>query len=301
MYDSIDTQIHKEVLLVKVKNTLLKITTIFIFTILIFTSCTLQEVSNYSTDIKLKNNLLVHYIDVGQGDSILIQVNNKNMLIDAGNKDDGEKIVSYLKNQKVKKLDYVVATHPHEDHIGGMSEVIKNFVIDDFYAPKKITTTKTFENMIKALNGKKIKTAFKGVELDLGEDVQCQMIAPNNKNYKEINNYSAVIKLTYKNTKFLFMGDAEKLSEEEIINNNIDISSDVLKLGHHGSSSSSSSKFLDKVSPKIAVISCGKNNDYGHPHKETISNLNKRNITIYRTDLNGTIVLSSDGKNIIKK
>lgn len=142
MYDSIDTQIHKEVLLVKVKNTLLKITTIFIFTILIFTSCTLQEVSNYSTDIKLKNNLLVHYIDVGQGDSILIQVNNKNMLIDAGNKDDGEKIVSYLKNQKVKKLDYVVATHPHEDHIGGMSEVIKNFVIDDFYAPKKLLQQK---------------------------------------------------------------------------------------------------------------------------------------------------------------
>lgn len=250
---------------------------------------------------QFKDKLIVHYIDVGQADSILIQVNGKNLLIDAGTFETKDKVVSYLKKQGVLKLDYVIATHPHEDHIGGMSSVIKSFTIGEFFAPKKLASTNAFENMVSALNGKKITTAKAGVKLDLGENTNCEMLAPNSDVYEDINNYSAVIKLTYKNNNFLFMGDAQKFSEEEIINSNENISCDVLKVGHHGSSTSSSKEFLDKSSPKIAVISCGRDNQFGHPHKETISEFKNRNYTIYRTDINGTIVLVSDGKNIKKQ
>jgi Predicted hydrolase (metallo-beta-lactamase superfamily) len=158
--------------------------------------------------------------------------------------------------------------------------------------------------MVNALKAKSIKinTAAAGVSLDLGKNAKCEMLAPNGTNYGDnLNNYSAVIKITYGNSKFLFMGDAEKLSEKEMLNKNYDLSCDVLKLGHHGSSSSSSKAFLDKASPKIAIVSCGKNNDYGHPHKETLSEMKKRNIQVYRTDVDGTITLISDGNKISKQ
>lgn len=250
-----------------------------------------------------KDNLIVHYLDVGQADSILIQINNKNLLIDGGNREDGDSIIKYLKKQGVEKLDYVVATHPHEDHIGGMAAVVKKFDIGKFYAPKKLSPTKTFENMVLALKEKnlKINEAKPGSSLNLGKNVECKILAPNSAEYDNLNNYSVVIKITYGNTKFLFNGDAHKLSEKEMLSKGYDLSADVLKVGHHGSSSSSSKEFLDKVNPKIAIISCGKNNDYGHPHKETLDELNKRKIKIYRTDKDGTIVLESDGKKIIKK
>lgn len=274
---------------------------ILIFTI---TGCsTSQTINNNKSNIDNKNIIKVNYIDVGQGDSILVQVNGKNLLIDAGPNESTDKLMSYLNKQNIKKLDYIITTHPHEDHIGAMDSVIKKYDIGEFYAPKKTTTTKTFENMINALKSKNIKinVAKAGVKLNLGDNVQCEMLAPNSNNYENLNNYSAVIKITYGKSKFLFTGDAEKLSEKEMLNKNYDLSSDVLKLGHHGSSSSSSKEFLDKVSPKIAVISLGKNNDYGHPHKETTTELKKRNIQTYRTDVDGSVVLISDGKNISKQ
>lgn len=260
-----------------------------------------KTVSNPNTDDK--NSIKISYIDVGQGDSALIQVNSKSLLIDAGTNESTSKLISYLDKQNIKKLDYIVATHPHEDHIGGMDAVIKKYDVGQFYAPKKITNTKTFESMVNVLKSKnlKINVAKPGVNLDLGTNVKCEMLAPNSDNYENLNNYSAVIKITYGNSKFLFTGDAEKLSEKEILNKNYDISSDVIKIGHHGSSSSSSKAFLDKVSPKIAIISCGKNNDYGHPHRETINELTKRKIQIYRTDVDGTIILKSDGHKIVKQ
>jgi len=246
--------------------------------------------------------MLIHYINVGQADSILIQVNNKNLLIDAGNYEDRAKVVTYLQKHGVKKLQYIIATHPHEDHIGGMSLVIKKFEVGQLYAPKKTNNTKAFEEMVTALKSKKLKIneAKHGISLDLGLNTSCEIIAPNSNKYDDTNNYSAIIRLTYGSTSFLFMGDAQKVSEREIIKSGANISCDVLKIGHHGSSSSSSKEFLDLASPKLAIISCGRNNSYGHPHKQTLDSLKQKNVLIYRTDLNGTILIQSDGT-IIKK
>lgn len=287
--------------LLKKSHKIIKIFLCIAILLLSLTGCEIANKTSSKINPLLKDKLVVHYIDVGQADSILIQVNGKNLLIDAGSLNTKDIVVSYLKKQGVQKLDYVIATHPHEDHIGGMSSVIKNFNIGEFFAPKKLADTKAFEDMVTALNGKKITTAIVGTKLDLGANTDCEMLAPISNNYEDVNNYSAVIKLTYKNNKFLFMGDAQKLSEQEIINSNAEISCDVLKVGHHGSSTSSSKEFLDKSSPKIAVISSGRGNQFGHPHKETISAFKNRNYTIYRTDLDGSIVLVSDGKNIKKQ
>lgn len=285
----------------KLKKTYFKVISAVLLFIFSFMGCSLESGTNSYKNLPQKDVLTVHYIDVGQADSILVQFNDKNMLIDAGNKEDGNEIASYLKEHGVDKLDIVAATHPHEDHIGGMAYIIKKFPIGKFYAPKKTTTTEVFKDMVSALGRQKIYPAHAGMTFNLSDDVTCEFIAPNSKSYKDTNNYSAAIKLTYKESKFLFMGDAEKLSEKEILDNNFDISADALKVGHHGSSSSTSKEFLNKVSPKIAVISCGKDNQYGHPNKETLSTLKNKKIIIYRTDIDGTIVLTSDGKKVEKE
>ncbi|WP_035293970.1 ComEC/Rec2 family competence protein [Clostridium sp. KNHs214] len=249
---------------------------------------------------KSKDNILVHYINVGQGDSILIQVNNKNMLIDAGPKDSKDKLLSYLNKINVKRLDYFITTHPHEDHIGGASYVIKSLNIANFYAPKKTHTTKTYRDMINSLKSKnlKIHVAKEGVILDLGKDVVCEMLSPNRSNYEDLNDYSPIIKLKYKDNKFLFTGDAETLVEKDVLSKKYDVSADVLKLGHHGSVSSTSADFLKNVNPKITIATSGKDNKYGHPHRETVSKLKKINCKLYRSDLDGNILVSGDGKNI---
>ncbi|MCY6371948.1 ComEC/Rec2 family competence protein [Clostridium ganghwense] len=272
---------------------------ISVLCIFLFTGC----ISSKSTSIitSSKDKMLVHYIDVGQGDSILIQVNNKNLLIDAGSK--SSTVTSYLKKFGIKTLDYVIVTHPHDDHIGGMSSVISNFNIGHFYAPKKITNTNSFKNMVVSLNKIKLQItpAKAGEKLDMGKNIKCIIVAPNNDSYKETNNYSVVLRVSYINTNFLFTGDAETLSEEEILKKGYNIKADVLKLGHHGSNTSTSINFLNEVNPKVAVISCGKGNDYGHPHKETLTKLKDKNVILYRTDLDGTIILESDGNKITKR
>lgn len=187
--------------------------------------------------------------------------------------------------------------------LGGMSEVIKKYKIDNFYAPYVTTLTRSFKAMVSELKkkGLKINSAYQGVSLNLGNGVSCTMLAPNSTSYKNLNDYSAVIKITYENCSFLFMGDAQKLSEGEILRNDLDVSCDVIKIGHHGSSTSSSKEFLDMATPKVAVISCGKSNDYGHPHAATLNSLKTRNIDIYRTDVDGTVVITTDGKTISKQ
>ncbi|WP_026887096.1 ComEC/Rec2 family competence protein [Clostridium beijerinckii] len=266
-----------------------------IFLSLFLISC--GKNNNSTKNSVTDENLKIHYIDVGQGDSELIQVNGKNILIDAGTSD--KRSLEYLKSIGITRLDYVIATHPHEDHIGSMDDVIINYDIGDFYAPKVTTTTKTYENMINALKSKslKINVPKVGEKINIGNLV-LTFLAPNSSKYDDLNNYSIVIKLEYGKTSFVFMGDAEGVSENEILAKQLDIQADVLKVGHHGSHSSTTQAFIDKVNPKYAVISCEKGNDYGHPHKETIDKLNNKNIKVFRTDMQGTIIATSNGENI---
>ena len=243
-------------------------------------------------------DLKVHFLDVGQGDSIFIELpTNETILIDASIKDASNKIINYLREENVSKIDYVFATHPHSDHIGGMRAVIKAFDIGQIYMPKAVTTTKTYENLLLTIKDKnlKIKAAKAGNTIIDTDDLKLVVLAPNQDSYESLNNYSIVLKLTYKEKSFLFMGDAETLSEKEITG---DIQADVLKVGHHGSRTSTSQAFLNKVNPSYAVISVGLNNDYKHPHQEVIDRLEKKNIKIYRTDQNGDIIFTTDGYNI---
>lgn len=250
---------------------------------------------------KGESKLRVSYMDVGQGDSILIQVpNGKNVLIDAGENDQGDEVVSYLKSQGVKRLDVAIWTHPHSDHIGGADFVTNSFDIGQVVMPKKTSTTQSFRSLINAISqkGLKITEAKAGLKLDLGPEVQAELLAPNSANYEEVNDYSAVLRLSYGQTTFLFTGDAQTMSEQEMVNAGYNLKADVLKVGHHGSRTSTSASFLTEVKPKIAVISVGKDNDYGHPTASILTRLQKSGINLYRTDNSGTIVAESDGKNI---
>lgn len=270
-------------------------------TVLSFVGCGAQK-NNISkgTDNNKYSGMSVTYLNVGQGDSELIQVNGINMLIDAGTNAGANDLVKDLKNRGIKTIDIAIATHPHEDHIGGMDEVLENFDVKSFYAPKVEHTTKTYENMLKAVKneGLKIKQIKEGTKIDLGKDTKVEVYSPVKSEYEELNNYSPVMKISYGQNSFMFTGDAESLVEKEILSENKNLKSDVLKLGHHGSHSSTSEDFLKAVDPSIAIVSCAKDNKYGHPHKETMSNLKKAGVTVYETFRDGDITISSDGKNL---
>ena len=253
--------------------------------------------NDIQSNVVVDGNLEVHFIDVGQADCILVKNNNNAMLIDAGNNDDGDVIKSYLKEQNITRLDYVIGTHPHEDHIGGLDIVINNYDIGTIIMPKKATTTKTFEDVVKAVKNKglAITNPVVGTKYTLG-GAEFAIIAPNKDYGDELNNYSVGIRLVYGNNSFVFTGDAEEEAERDIIATGLNLKADVLKLGHHGSSTSSSSQFLKAVSPKCVVITCGKDNDYGHPHRETMTKIS--NMEVYRTDEQGNVIAISDGTNI---
>lgn len=254
---------------------------------------------NQNDYINTNNDLLkVHYLDVGQGDSIFVELpNNETMLIDAAESYQSENIINYLKNLNYQKIDYVIGTHPHTDHIGGLKDIINTFEIGKIYIPKVVSTTKTYESLLMAIKDKnlKINTAKAGTSIIDTDALKINILAPNNSTYTELNNYSVVTKITYGTTKFLFMGDAEKLSENEIKEN---VTADVIKIGHHGSNTSSSIDFIKKVNAKYGIISVGLNNKYNLPKEETITNWENSGTKIYLTSTNGTIRASSDGTNI---
>ena len=229
------------------------------------------------------SKLMISYMDVGQGDAAYIKVNGNDILIDAGPRSNSKELLEQLKAKNIDDFELVIATHPHEDHIGGMVDVFKEYEVKAFYSPKITHTTKTYENLVKAVKdeGLKTKELKGGMVIDLGEGTKFEVFTPQKSEYEELNDYSPIMKLSFGDTSYLFTGDAEKLAEEEALakyKNSLD--SDVIKFGHHGSSSSSSNAFIEAVSPKYGIISCAKDNKYGHPHRETLDIIKKYNINM---------------------
>ena len=267
-------------------------TLIVIVFALIFGAITQDKTqANKQTVFEISDTLTVYFIDVGQADSILITNQQEAMLIDAGNNADGRQVVEFIKNKGINKLDYVVGTHPHEDHIGGLDDVINEFEIENILLPDITTNTKTFEDVIDAIENKDLQITVPNIgdQFELGEsnfEIKSTIIDKNNLNLS-----SLVIRMQFGNTSFLFMGDAEIENEKSCKWEQ----ATVLKVGHHGSNTSSSASFLKQVNPQISVIMVGVGNDYGHPKKEILNRLKKINTQIYRTDEDGTIWITSNG------
>ena len=251
------------------------------------------------SDIPENSNFEVHFIDVGQADSALIECDGETMMIDGGNVADSNVVAAYLKKEDVTELNYVVCSHAHEDHVGGLSGALSVTKADNIYAPKTETNTKAYKNFKKKAEEQnvEIKHPNIGDEIQLGSST-VEFLGPVDENGKDLNSTSIVLKITYGNTSFLFTGDAESDEEEEILNSGADLKSTVLKVGHHGSRTSTSYLFLREVMPQYAVISVEKGNSYGHPNEETLSKLSDAGVEVYRTDESGDIVMTSDGNNI---
>ena len=242
------------------------------------------------------NLLIVHFIDVGQGDAILIQTPEKSILIDAGER--GEVVVNYLKAQGVNSLDLVIGTHPHADHIGGLINVLQSIPVREVIDPGIVHTTKTFEDYLTLIDQKDITFTVAQADMtrDLDGGVNMQILHPSFPSALHLNDASVVVKVTFGQVSFMFTGDAEQASETQILIRNYDLNSTILKVGHHGSRTSTSTAFLSAVSPEAAIIMCGTGNTYGHPHEETLAKLVNASVNIYRTDMHGTIVVTTNGQ-----
>lgn len=245
--------------------------------------------------------LSVHILNVGKADAIYIKSNDKNILIDSGDTDTKDQVIQYLNNNKIQQFDLIIATHPHKDHIAGMDNIINTFPINRFIMPKLsetiIPTTKTYNSMINSLkdNNITVESPIVGDNFKIGE-INIDILGPI-KEYDNLNNNSVIAKLAYKNTSFLFVGDAEKEAETDLISSGVNLKSTVLKVGHHGSKTSTTQKFLNAVNPEYSVISVGPDSN-NLPKDSIINRLKNNNIKTYRTDKSGTIIFTSDGDNI---
>ena len=246
--------------------------------------------------------LTVRMLDIGQGDAFLLEKDGKFVMIDTGDIEHRDQIVALLHKYQVKEISKIIITHPHADHLGGMNAIFKNFKVDAIYDDGMPANTGSYKNYLQQIKSRKIPyhVLKAGDELDFFDDVKFHVLGPvsvikDQKGNSDFNNNSIVGRLTYGNFSMMFTGDAEKEEEATILKKGGTFKSDVLKVGHHGSRTSSSPAFLKAVSPKDAFISCGQGNDYGHPHKVTLQKLEKAKINIYRTDRNGTVTLTTDG------
>ena len=246
------------------------------------------------------DTLEVHYIDIGQGDSVFIKQGEEAMLIDAGNNSKGTTVWSYLLNQNVEKLTYVIGTHPDADHIGGLDVIIYKFDCENIFMPARENDTKTYEEVINTVKAKSqnIKVPVQGEVYKLGK-ASFQILTDTGKDYGDnTNDYSIALRLTFGATSFLFTGDAEEAAEQDMLASGLPISSDVYKAAHHGADTANTEAFLQAVNPAYCVISCGKDNSYGHPRAGFLNNLRGMGVSVFRTDEQGTIMVVSDGENV---
>lgn len=248
------------------------------------------------------NNLTITAIDIGQGDSLLIRTPTSTTMIDTGPPSDRDKLIKYLQDNQISTIDNLIITHPHADHLGNASYLMEHFTVKNIYDNGKPTTTKLYRDYLKTIKAKGIKyqQLYQGDTLDLGKDIKFVVLLPTkelitNKDYN-LNNGSIVGKLVYKNFSMLFTGDLEKESEHLLVERyGNELHSTILKAGHHGSKTSSSHEFMEKVRPEVAIISCGLHNDYGHPHDKVLRRYEAFHVKVYRTDLQGNITVTTNG------
>ena len=269
----------------------------------ILSACSIKDFNTYTTqnEASVANTLKVHFVDVGQGDCIFIQSENTNMLIDAGTSESANDICNYLDKLGITQIDYFVGTHPHEDHLGGAAAVILNYDVKTVYMTEHRSSSFFYEKLLDALirknmtvNVPKTGCIYKADGFDF------EFLSPET-DLKNENDNSIVMRIDYGETSILLMGDAEKNTEKYLLENKKNIKADIIKIGHHGSRNSTTTKFLNEVKPQVAVIQCGIDNSYGHPHEEAITRLEKFGVEILRCDESGTVVLTSDGVNVFSE
>lgn len=255
-----------------------------------------QTLNPAAAEFSSQETLSVHFLDVGQADCILVKNNSHAMLIDCGNREDSAYIISYLKEQHIQTLDYLILTHPHEDHIGGATDIMNTFTVHEVFMSPATTSTYTFENLLNTIEEQNLTISIPSIGDSYSlSQVSFTIIAPI-KEYDNLNNSSIGLKLQYENDSFLFCGDIESEAEYDLYNAQTNLSADILKISHHGGDTSTTSEFLGAVQPLYAVFSVGKNNSYGHPSSTVLNSLANHGVLYYRTDVQGTIVVTCTGE-----
>ena len=299
-------QTYKKVIIAVISSLIVIISAIFTYgpaklwdTLIHGTDLNAYSVGELQESTAAKQELSVHFIDVDQGDSTLIHFGEYNILIDCAKKAYAPNVINYLQSFDVDHLDLVIATHPDADHIGGFGDLFYQIKADRYLMPQlpdSIKRTQTELTVLNTLKTLKIKTeyAVNGKTYHFGDLKLTTYLSE--KEHEDKNDYSIITKVEYKDASYLFMGDAGKTVEKELMRNGVDFHAGVLKAGHHGSSKSTSEKFIKNVHPEYCVFSCGAGNDYGHPHSEVLELMHKYAVTYYRTDQNGSVVIGTDGK-----